>query len=245
MIYVYFSYSNDAECLAASMEFMSKVDPEAKFAVFDDGASPMVNPPAGIDFYKITNFDRAGNLNGLECIDAILGSFVEAMDALGDDWVVKIDCDVMAMRPPIANASGFWGAEGGNWGYACGICYGISRSMAQKVRDKINGRKWHEERYPEDEIITRMAGFCGGVIEPYGQRLVGDAIGFDEWQLTRHVGWAKEPQAVAIHFGRQDIGGKIRGRAAAGMRLFSVIYWRKDEEDVPDAVAQELDTEVR
>lgn len=67
MNYVIFCYREDYKCLELCIEQIRRVDQDAKFHLFDDGAAPLdpEQVPAGDDVcYKVTYFARRGNLNG-------------------------------------------------------------------------------------------------------------------------------------------------------------------------------------
>lgn len=96
--YVFFSFRGDQACLAQAVRSIRHFDPVARIAVFDDGYSPMSQPPK-VDLYERTYFNRGGNLNGRECIQSEILCFQKATHRFGSRWVVKMDCDTLLIDP--------------------------------------------------------------------------------------------------------------------------------------------------
>lgn len=96
--YCFFSFEGDQLCLEQAVRSIRAFDPAGRIAVFDDGYTPMKRPPR-VDHYERTFFNRGGNLNGRECIQAELLCFSKAARQFGARWVAKMDCDTILLDP--------------------------------------------------------------------------------------------------------------------------------------------------
>ncbi|MEG0428172.1 MAG: hypothetical protein RR553_09790 [Akkermansia sp.] len=235
MIYVIFTYRDDAAALTQCLRGISAVDPLAKIAIFDDSENPLPCPPEQC-YYSQTNFHRGGNLNGIKCVAGILRSFLAAMDFYNEEAIVKIDSDIILLHPPkFKKETEYGGSEGRYWGFAAGAYYYTTRNVSQASLDYIRGRDWVENsKFPEDETIGRLATMQTNNWEIFTERddrLRG--IGeISSEHLKFQAEWGSSETSIALHFGQMripDLAGLPRPHArfkvAKAMEDFLSIYY--------------------
>lgn len=96
-----FVYEGDAELVAENLLCVSHAVPEAHLVVVDDAEHPC---PAGVRVYaeglgaewRVSSWDRGGNLRGRACIEGMLDEMLRSMCDEGDT-LVKIDADTVMM----------------------------------------------------------------------------------------------------------------------------------------------------
>lgn len=125
----WFSYAGDEEVLLSSVVAFNTACPGASLVVIDDGNNPCtanVKHEAellGVE-WRVSYWNRKGNLNGLECILGILGEMAQSMFA-GASQCVKVDCDTLVLRSDwLNNTSGMIGADDRGGIYGC--CYALT-----------------------------------------------------------------------------------------------------------------------
>lgn len=243
MNYAIFVYGQDAACLRLCMEQVRRVDREAAFYVFDDGAAPLADQdiPAGDDVvYKITYFARRGNLNGLECVRGMLGCL---LDIPGDEPVIKIDADTLLMDlTVILRSLNERGKVAG--GMQCsvplawaGCCYWLTRPAVKAALELLARREWPEnarQEYPEDETISKILLYLYGaagvdVMEFRGGRWMIGVRTCEPRDLAVIAGMARGG-VCAVHCGQMDFYGPLAEkegitiRAACARIMETVLY---------------------
>ena len=231
MNYAIFVYGPDAACLRQCVAQVRRVDAEARFYVFDDGARPLAaaDVPEGVDVvYRVTYFARRGNLNGLECVRGMLSCM---LDIPGDGPVVKLDADTLLMDPAeIERSLNERGKAAG--GMQCsvplawaGCCYWLTRPAMKAALELLARREWPEhgrEEYPEDVTVTRIMLYLYGsagvdVLEfRGGRRLIGvrtcEAEGLAQIALLARGG------VCAVHCGQMAFYGPLAEREGISIR---------------------------
>lgn len=237
MNYAIFCYREDYKCLALCIEQIRRVDQDAKFFLFDDGAAPLdpEQVPAGDDVcYKVTYFSRRGNLNGLECIRGMLGCM---LDLPGTDPIVKIDADTLLMdKSEIVRSLVERGKLAGGMQCAVplgwsGCCYWLTRTAIRGALELLSRREWPEnkQKYPEDETISKIMLYLYGqagvdVLEFRGGRHLIGVRTCDPALLARIAEIARGG-VCAVHCGQisfysplvEQYGGTIREACARVM----------------------------
>lgn len=201
MIYCYFTYKDDMALLVRSIESVRLADPTAKIAVFDDSSNPLPKDPVA-DYCVRTNFARNGNLNGLPCVEGILNCFKEACEHFGETKITKVDSDVILIKPAPLSDLPFWGCELYHNMTAAGPCYALTLDCVNAILTDLKSRTWLNERFPEDETISRMSLSRGGVIAPESNKhIVQGYPWMGEDHLAELKAWADLPSSIAVHFG--------------------------------------------
>lgn len=93
----FFTYKKDLELLTQSVKAMQRLksskENEIDIFVIDDANASLDKIPDGVDFVATTEWDRKGNLNGIDNLKGMLGIY---KDIIKDyDWIVKVDCDTV------------------------------------------------------------------------------------------------------------------------------------------------------
>lgn len=110
----------------------------------------------------VTEFDRQGNLNGIEAVAGILAT-AHAVACETGLPVVKMDTDTVltgagwlhAFADPRIDYIGF---EGGEPLTATGICYALGPHGAEKILRAISPWPWQRQgKFPEDQTICKLA----------------------------------------------------------------------------------------
>lgn len=171
----FFSYEKDAALLNAALRGVKRLQ-EMNPAdvldvyVYDDAAAPMGREavPGWVE-YAVTEFDRKGNLNGLECILGQLGIYAGLVEgAAGYDWVIKVDSDTYIntlewLRGVDARKVGYVGTNHVE-DYGSGSCYALSRVGAAGVKSLLEReviRKRCAVASCEDRVFCRLCRMTG------------------------------------------------------------------------------------
>lgn len=229
MDYAVFCYREDRLCLPVCMKQIRRVDPEARFWLFDDGRDPLDegDVPVGDEVtYEVTWFNRNGNLNGLECMRGMLGCMYRIP---GDGVVVKIDADTLLMSDGWIERGLADGKMGG--GVQCmvglawsGCCYWLTKRAIREGLELLLRREWPEGKdgYPEDLWISRVMLFLYGgsgvdVYEFKGGRMM---VGVREtgWEYLAAVGRLVAEGVAIVHCGQMDFYGDVAERYGCGLR---------------------------
>ena len=108
----------------------------------------------------VTDFDRRGNLNGIEAVAGILGTIRQVAELTGLP-VVKMDSDTVLAGGAWLNelaTRDYVGFEGGHALTATGICYGMTGEGAEKIIRSISPWPWQTDgKFPEDQTIFSLA----------------------------------------------------------------------------------------
>lgn len=167
---VFFTYGGDEDLLRLAVEGAKRLQGRegctVDIYVYDQADRPLSEPPPGVEYTR-TTFDRGGNLNGLECVDAMAAIYA----ALGwyYDWIIKADSDaiirdldwVLAFDP---TATSMVGSSHKGQKHIHGSCYAVSADGAQAMQRALSEPKNREEIARircEDWAFTLLADTCG------------------------------------------------------------------------------------
>lgn len=166
--FIWFSFSGDGDCLVESVDSVRRVyGQDVPVCIFDDAAAPvsphilqLVRPT----LYERTRFDRGGNLRGAICITGMLDCMRRAAEITRADWISKIDCDTILIRPWIEDDLR-WAYQGVSWGtqqLGAGLNYTLRKDVPLRILDRIAGRPgiFKEPDCPEDNTIALLATVC-------------------------------------------------------------------------------------
>lgn len=212
---VFFCYAGDARLLAVALRavpFLRRRGDLVDVYVVDDAAAPLgaENVPEWVH-YRQTGFDRGGNLNGLECIEGMVGVYDELMAAGWYDWVVKADCDTWVnsfdwLRGVDAARVSFVGTVHVN-NHASGACYALSRCGAELLAGALLNPLYRGAAvrgHCEDKVMYNLCRLIGDNVlgrpardgEPHPLRLCHD------WELEPRAAFDDLRQAAAVDFKR-------------------------------------------
>lgn len=154
-----FTCARDADLVPLWAHAIRRFCPEAPLIAAVDRADATMPLPRKVTRF-VTDFDRQGNLNGVEAIAGILGSILEVAEATGLP-VVKIDSDTVlsgaAWLQELALVD-YVGFEGGIPLHASGMCYALTRSGVEKILRGISPWPWQTNgKLPEDQTICTLA----------------------------------------------------------------------------------------
>lgn len=166
--FVWFSFGGDGDCLVESVASARRVyGQDVPVCVFDDDRAPlsphvvqMVRPT----LYERTAWDRGGNLRGPICITGILDCMRRVAEITRADWISKIDCDTILIRPWVQDDLR-WAYQGVSWGtqqLGAGLNYALRRDVPDRILRMIAGRPglFKEASCPEDNTIALFATVC-------------------------------------------------------------------------------------
>ncbi len=154
-----FTCARDADLVPLWAHAIRRILPEALLFCAVDRADADMPLPIKVT-RLVTDFDRRGNLNGVEAIAGILGCIRLVGEATGLP-VVKIDCDTVLTGAAWLDELGvrdYVGFEGGHALTATGICYGMTAAGAAKILQGISPWPWQTGgKFPEDQTIYALA----------------------------------------------------------------------------------------
>lgn len=166
MIFITFCYSADADMLRMSSERLRSLVPGARIYAINDPAAPIKENLPGVTFLP-GNFERGGNLNGLQTVAGELSSFEYLLRHTGAEYVTKFDCDLWAndLAPFLTTAPGapdYLSVERAEPFKPSGLIYRLSRHMVRELVSAFNARTMAEQwpgtyHYPEDITIYALA----------------------------------------------------------------------------------------
>ena len=217
MIYVYFSYKDDAHALRMSVARLRAVDAEATVYVVNDANAPIpvADLPEGVK-HVMSRYDRGGTGKGLAAVRGQLQAMREVMQACGEDYAVKMDSDVWVndvtffgrevYGEPPADMVAF---EGGRALLPMGCAYRISRWAVEAVLAYMERRAavgWPRGEYAEALTIWHVLA-----LTPMRLRLVPQAVGA---LAGFYLQGGEVPPAVrdaaVVHCGEPHVeGGKL------------------------------------
>lgn len=162
-----FVYEGDADLVMENLRCARNAVPEAKFVVIDDGNKPCPNSTRkeveefGAE-WRVSTWDRGGNLRGRTCIDGILSELIASAEN-DNDVLAKIDADTClldgrTLRRFAASDKIIWGS-GDPDVRIFGCAYALKAYAARKVRDYITTLDLYNNA-PEDVIIGFSAVEC-------------------------------------------------------------------------------------
>lgn len=214
----FFSYEKDAALLNVALRGVKRLQ-EMNPAdildvyVYDDAAAPMGRDamPGWVE-YAVTDFDRKGNLNGLECIQGMLGIYtgLTGGDA-GYDWVIKADSDtyinslewlreVNVMRT--AHVGTCYRED-----YGSGSCYALSAAGIAGLKE-LMAEESVQRRVAvakcEDRVFCRLSRMTGLAVDcrHNGKNEISERYLYQDWMVEEPADIAKLPEAAAVCFKR-------------------------------------------
>lgn len=220
MIYFTLAHAADTSCLQLCFRRIRELDPDAKFYVANDDASPADPlPPGCIDLRP--DYRRNG---GLYTLDTPLGNLATMREILETEHareIVKLDCDTY-----INDLTPFSGKLDDYDMTLCeriepfqplGSCYGLTYQGITAALDYITGRHWVKGLpYPEDVTTLMACALNGGrvLLHPYTD---GKGVGLATEEPTdRHR------RAALVHCGEPDLQGRRVDRATVYRRMIAL-----------------------
>lgn len=211
---VFFTYKGDAQLLATALRAVPQLTRggnEVACYVVDDAAAPLGREslPKWVHYMR-TEFNRGGNLNGLECIAGMVGVYDAVMARGAYDWLIKADCDTYInglewLRGVDPEVFSFVGTVHVN-DHASGACYAMSARGVATVKHALEEAKWRgaaERGHCEDKVLYNICKVIGNVLgrpartgEPHPLRLCHD------WELLPRADFLELRQAAAVDFKR-------------------------------------------
>lgn len=166
----FFSYAVDEDLLRLAVQGAKRLQGRngctIDIYVYDQDDRPLSAPPEGVEYTR-TTFNRGGNLNGLECVEAMAAIYA----ALGMyyDWIIKADSDamirdlewVLAFDPA---ATSMVGSSYREQKHIHGSCYAVSADGAQAMLQALTNPQHREDITRircEDASFTFLADACG------------------------------------------------------------------------------------
>lgn len=184
-----FTCSRDAALVPLWAHAIRRLCPASPLVVAVDRADADMPLPRKVTRF-VTDFDRQGNLNGLEAVAGILGTIAAVGQGFGLP-VVKIDTDTILTGCSWLDEfeeSDYIGFEGGYPLTATGICYGMTSAGAQRIIAGSSPWPWQSSgKLPEDQTICSLA-------------LLHGRARLHPWDGGRHV-----LAFMPGHFGRPEV----------------------------------------
>lgn len=211
----FFSYEKDAALLWQALRGVKLLQgkyPEDVIDayVYDDAAAPMGRDavPECVH-YALTDFDRKGNLNGLECVLGQLSVYA-GLAAEGYEWVIKADSDTYINSlewlrevdaEHVAHVGTCYRED-----YGSGSCYALSaagiaalgvrlaeESVQRRVARALN----------EDKVFCRLSRMTGLGVDcrHNGKNEINERLLYQDW-MTERVAIESLTGAAAVAFKR-------------------------------------------
>lgn len=167
MLYITFCYAKDEAMLRMASARILELDPAAVIYAVNDPAAPIKGSIPGVHLQQ-GDFDRGGNLNGLQAVAGELLTFERLLQQTGAQWLVKFDCDLWAndLTPFLATGPGapdYLSVERAEAFKPSGLIYRLSRHMVRELIKLYNARTQARQwalagyHYPEDVTIYALA----------------------------------------------------------------------------------------
>lgn len=154
-----FTCRRDADLVTLWAHSVRRLLPDAPLVAAVDRADADMPLPRKVT-RLVTDFDRKGNLNGIEAVAGILCCMQRVAEVTGLP-VVKMDCDTVLTGTRWLAELGYLdyvGFEGGHPLTATGICYGLTGEGARKILRRISPWPWQTSgKFPEDQTIFSLA----------------------------------------------------------------------------------------
>lgn len=160
-----FVYSGDAALVGENLLCVRHALPGAHLVVIDDGRHPCPDEvkaqaeELGAE-WRVSFWERGGNLRGKACIEGMLGEMLRSMDDEGDT-LVKIDADTVMvsgddlLRFADRREMVFWGS-GSVEQRVYGCLYALKAYAAVKIREYVRRLELLPDA-PEDIVIGTSA----------------------------------------------------------------------------------------
>lgn len=154
-----FTCRRDADLVPLWAHSVRRLLPDAPLVAAVDRADADMPLPRKVT-RLVTDFDRKGNLNGIEAVAGILGCLLQVAEWTGLP-VVKMDCDTVLTGASWLDELDFVdyvGFEGGHALTATGICYAMTEDAARRILRRISPWPWMTSgKFPEDQTICSLA----------------------------------------------------------------------------------------
>jgi hypothetical protein len=198
IVFVCFTYERDASCALILADVVSRDGHAIVFV--DDAAHPMsgqvedaLRGMNGV-YYRTSNFDRRGNLNGPDAVKGILTELEKVSRYFNAGWVIKIDADTIptptlyaSLAKTDKNVVTSLTASVDNTVYMCGAMYALRAHMPKRMfrlfdgmmarfnedENEVNdymGLQHCSKKLPEDQTMQQLVRCMGEPmdIEPLG-----------------------------------------------------------------------------
>ena len=224
MIFVYFSYRDDAAALGMSVASLRKAAGEnVPICVVNDAAAPIPAEelPAGV-INVMSRYDRGGTGKGLAAVRGQLHALREVLLATGEDYAVKIDSDIYVRDVTLLEVerdgvppADMLACEGGRALLPMGCVYRVSRwavEAALKLIAERDALGWQEGVYAEALTLWHLLA-----LTPLRLRLIPLAVGYLQGFWLNRAGElpAEVLQAGAVHCGEPYTVGEQMVRAGS------------------------------
>ena len=167
-----FTCARDADLVPLWAHSIRRLLPDAPLIAAVDRADEGMPLPRKVT-RLVTDFDRQGNLNGVEAIAGILAS-IKLVGQITGLPVVKMDSDTVLTGAGWLEelaVRDYVGFEGGIALTATGICYGMTAAGAAKILQGISPWPWQTGgKFPEDQTIYALAQmYTRARLHPWGK----------------------------------------------------------------------------
>ena len=257
----FFSYEKDAELLNVALRGVKRLrekNPDDVFDVMvcDDAAAPMGRDavPDWVEYVQ-TDFDRRGNLNGLECVQGMLQVYAGLVERGGYDWVIKMDSDTYInslewLREVDARSTAHVGTCYRE-DYGSGSCYALSAAgiaglqvlMAEEaVQRRVDIAKC------EDRVFCRLSRMTGLAVDCRcnEQNEIVPRMLYQDWLVAEFAPLELLAGAAAVCFKRcmwhTGVETYASDRAGAEVRMAAYADMM-DAQDAAEAAAGEAAVE--
>ena len=168
MIYVYFTFKEDAAALALSVGRLREVvGAEARIFVVNDAAAPIPDEqiPRGVEHFR-SNYERGGTGKGIAALRGQLEAIRGFLYATGEVYALKIDSDIWVndlgpfeREPDGTPPADMLACEGSRALLPMGCTYRLSRwavEAALKLLDERPARSWPRGTYAEAITLWQL-----------------------------------------------------------------------------------------
>lgn len=169
MLFVSFTHAPDGPLFHLAASRILELDPDATIVAVTEDASPL--PPACLPpgvIQRSSTFDRAGNLNGLACIEGMLRTMADLCLEFDSTHIVKFDADLWAnnLKPFLSStdstAYDYLATERWHFAQPAGYIYRLSSRLCERLLAEIESRRAAglfppNNKYPEDQTIYALA----------------------------------------------------------------------------------------
>ena len=172
MLYISFTHAPDGPLFHLAASRILELDPDATIVAVTEAASPL--PPACLPpgvIQRSSSFDRAGNLNGLDCIAGMLRTMADLCLEFDSTHIVKFDADLWAnnlksfLSSTDSTAYDYLATERWHFAQPAGYIYRLSSRLCERLLAEIGSRQSANlfppnNKYPEDQTIYALALQC-------------------------------------------------------------------------------------
>lgn len=222
MIYVCYTYADDAAMLGMVAERLRQLDDSAIIYAISDPAAPLnaEQLPEGVR-HRLGTEKRQGNLNGLPIVAEELQTFLALMELHGAEACVKIDADCYPLSlHPLETEGEMVICERFEPLTPAGMIYRLTRKMAQAILALFQGRverqEWVPAHYPEDKTLWQLALHTQLPVAllPYTSGVAAGAADAAPGDMPPHI-----KKACFIHCGEPLANGQRVSRVHATLRM--------------------------